>query len=906
MNSSYIMEDHENSTVRDDILLETIEENDEGASTIEDDISSVANNVILAINYKASCLGLAHFNCSEGTLYVVEDMSANAALVEKYHTNWSIIEALIFQIKPTIVLLPARIEESIEEILKAKSDEGFRVEIRPSNEFSHTAAINRILSLKLGRVQDDLAMQFVTPDDNIDEMALPAGAILTSKSAYLDLSSRINLEKEISIGCAGAVISFSQKLMALEDGLVNHNDAPLRINEIETFKMNEIMFVNSDTICSLQIFEDESHPNFHMHGSANRHKEGLSLFGILNSTVTPFGHQLLKSWFLRPSLSLPVITERHSAVALFVRPDNLHITYALKSSLKKIKNIPRLLTNLNMGKATLGDWKAIIDFAFGCLKIRAAISEIVDAHNIKVVCEILSAFDQIALKEVCELISNVIDFDMSRIDNRVVVKPTVDQQLDELKRNFDGIEDLLSEVARRIAIDLPKIYSDRINAIYFPQLGYLILVALDESTGDPCCIGEDWDYQFRSDTYAYFKSPEVRELDQTFGDMYGMICDREIEIVHALQVDILKYTELLTTCCKWTAELDWLIIILAYVIYGILTLTSLLSFAEAAQLYHYSRPTMTADNIIEIKKGRHPLYELSVPSFVDNDTYLHGGNTEEDDDILMEESDSDEERGPSALLLTGANYSGKSVYLKQVALITYMSHIGSFVPAEFAKIGITDKILTRVMTRETVSKEQSAFMVDLQQVCLALQLCTNRSLFIIDEFGKGTESTDGAGLFGSLLEYLLSPEFQRPKVLASTHYHELFENDTLHELQGLKFMHMQVLICDDVPEVEDKITYLYRLLPGRSTSSFGICCAALNGVPEDITARAEELSKVLAKGEDLVTVCSKMTDEEVKSLEHAELVARRFLKEEFVVDFSSSSQKKLTARAKLKRILYSN
>ncbi|KAK9428498.1 muts domain V-domain-containing protein [Lipomyces doorenjongii] len=889
MNSSYIMEDHDNSTVRDDIPLETIEENDEGATAIEDDISSVANNVILAINYKASCLGLAHFNCSEGTLYVVEDMSANAALVEKYHTNWSIIETLIFQIKPTIVLLPARIEESIEEILKAKSDEGFRVEIRPSNEFSHTAAINRILSLKLGRVQDDLAMQFVTPDDNIDDMALPAGARLASKSAFLDLSSRINLEKEISIGCAGAVISFSQKLMALEDGLVNHNDAPLRINEIETFKMNEIMFVNSDTICSLQIFEDESHPNFHMHGSANRHKEGLSLFGILNSTVTPFGHQLLKSWFLRPPLSLPVITERHSAVALFVRQDNLHITYALKSSLKKVKNIPRLLTNLNMGKATLGDWKAILDFAFGCLKIRAAISEIVDAHNIKVVYEILNAFDQIALKEVCELISNVIDFDMSRIDNRVVVKPTVDQELDELKRRFDGIEDLLSEVARRIAIDLPKIYSDRINAIYFPQLGYLILVALDEATGDPCCIGEDWDYQFRSDTYAYFKSPEVRELDQTFGDMYGMICDREIEIVHALQVDILKYSELLTTCCKWTAELD-----------------CLLSFAEAAQLYHYTRPIMTADNIIEIKKGRHPLYELSVPSFVDNDTYLHGGNSEEDDEILMEESDSDEERGPSALLLTGANYSGKSVYLKQVALITYMAHIGSFVPAEFAKIGITDKILTRVMTRETVSKEQSAFMVDLQQVCLALQLCTNRSLFIIDEFGKGTESTDGAGLFGSLLEYLLSPEFQRPKVLASTHYHELFENDTLHELQGLKFMHMQVLICDDVPEIEDKITYLYRLLPGRSTSSFGICCAALNGVPEDITARAEELSKILAKGEDLVTVCSKMTDEEVKSLEHAELVARRFLKEEFVVDFSSSSQKKLTARAKLKRILYSN
>ncbi|KAK9323444.1 muts domain V-domain-containing protein [Lipomyces orientalis] len=879
--------DEQDSMACDGSLLGTINEEDECDSTADDIISSVANNVILAINFKSSSLGWAYFSCSEGKLFIVEDVSANAALVEKYHAGWSIVENLIFQVKPTIVLLPARIEESIEEVLKAKADEGFRLDIRPSNEFSHTAAINRILSLKLNRVHDDLAMQFVTPDDNGDNFAMLAETGMPSKAALLDLSSRINLDKEISLGCAGAVISYTQKLMVLEDGLINHNDASLRINEIESFKLNDIMFVNSDTICSLQIFEDESHPNFHTRGSTNRHKEGLSLFGILNSTVTPFGHQLLKSWFLRPSLSLQVITERHNAVALFVRQDNIHITAALKSSLKRIKNIPSILNNLNMGKAALGDWKAILDFSFGCLKIRAAVSEILQAQNVKVVYEIMSTFDQVALKEVCELISSVIDFDMSRIDNRIVVKPTVDRELDELKRNFDGIEDLLSAVARRVTIDLPEIYSDRVNAIYFPQLGYLILVALDEATGDPCCIGEDWDYQFRSDTHAYFKSPEVRELDDTFGDMYGMICDREIEIVHALQVDTLKYSELLVNCCKWTAELD-----------------CLLSLAEAAQLYHYSRPTMTTENVIKIKKGRHPLYELTVPSFVDNDTDMYGGTDSEDEDIIMDESDGDEQRGPSALLLTGANYSGKSVYLKQVALIVYMSHIGSFVPAEFSKIGITDKILTRVMTRETVSKEQSAFMVDLQQVCLALQLCTNRSLFIIDEFGKGTESTDGAGLFGSLLEYLLSPESKRPKVLASTHYHELFENDTLHALEGLEFMHMQVLVDDDVPQIEDKITYLYRLLEGRSTSSFGICCAALNGVPEDITARAEDLGKILAKGEDIVTVCCKMSDEEVKSQENAELVARRFLKEEFLVDFNGSSQKKLTARAKLKRTLY--
>jgi len=123
------------------------------------------------------------------------------------------------------------------------------------------------------------------------------------------------------------------------------------------------------------------------------------------------------------------------------------------------------------------------------------------------------------------------------------------------------------------------------------------------------------------------------------------------------------------------------------------------------------------------------------------------------------------------LVLTGPNYSGKSVYLKQVALIVHMAHIGSFVPADSAKIGITDKILSRVTTRETVSRIQSAFMTDLQQISLALSLATRRSLLIIDEFGKGTETSDGAGLACAVMEYLLNLGHERPKVIGTTHFH---------------------------------------------------------------------------------------------------------------------------------------
>jgi DNA mismatch repair protein MSH5 len=179
----------------------------------------------------------------------------------------------------------------------------------------------------------------------------------------------------------------------------------------------------------------------------------------------------------------------------------------------------------------------------------------------------------------------------------------------------------------------------------------------------------------------------------------------------------------------------------------------------------------------------HILQEIAVASFVPNDTFLVGGargsepieNVKDSADECYSNSllpqPAHHIAGPSMLVLTGPNYSGKSVYLKQVALIVFMAHIGCFVPAKSATIGLTDKILSRVTTRESVSRIQSAFMLDLQQISFALNLATPRSLLIIDEFGKGTESSDGAGLVCAVLEYLLNLNKVSPKTLVVTHFH---------------------------------------------------------------------------------------------------------------------------------------
>jgi DNA mismatch repair protein MSH5 len=339
-----------------------------------------------------------------------------------------------------------------------------------------------------------------------------------------------------------------------------------------------------------------------------------------------------------------------------------------------------------------------------------------------------------------------------------------------------------------------------------------------------------------------------------------------------LAVKILDYKALLIAASDICGELD-----------------SLIALAQGALRHKLVPARMTMENIVQIKGGRHPLQELTVASFVANDTFLQGGpglgscinETTASGSDHLDTSFANENSNPSLFMLTGPNYSGKSIYLKQVALIVYMAHIGSYVPAESATIGITDKILTRIATRESSSRTQSAFMIDLQQIGLAITLATRRSLVIIDEFGKGTNSSDGIGLAAGVFEWFLNLGVERPKVLGATHFHEMFVNGYLQERPGLGFAHMEVRVDKRSVKPEEQIAYLYNLVPGKSFSSFGTCCAAMNGIDPAVVTRAEELILLSARGEDLVVACAKLSDGETKDLEDAERIARKFLEHDF-------------------------
>lgn len=296
---------------------------------------------------------------------------------------------------------------------------------------------------------------------------------------------------------------------------------------------------------------------------------------------------------------------------------------------------------------------------------------------------------------------------------------------------------------------------------------------------------------------------------------------------------------------------------------------------------------MTSANIVRIHAGRHPLQELVVSTYVPNDCEISGGNV----DGNSTNSIGSPETAPrsaaetlvnrhqgSVVVLTGPNHAGKSVFVKQVALIVYLAHIGSYVPASNATIGLTDQILACIPCGDVALQGESPYCSDLQQLALCLKSATRRSLVLIDEFGKGTRTDDGAGLMAGLLAHFLSLGPECPRVLVTTHHHEIFEGGYVdNSSPALSFSQMDVCLDLTAPHRNDMLTYLYELIPGRSNSSFGGLCAAYNGVDQAVVDRADAISLLLARNENLAAACARLDTEDESRLEEAESVARRFL-----------------------------
>lgn len=555
-------------------------------------------------------------------------------------------------------------------------------------------------------------------------------------------------------------------------------------NEIET--PSEIDFYDEEQYMSLDI---SARRNLELTKSMMTGDKKHSLLWVIDKTKTAMGKRMIKSWLERPLMSIPKIVKRQNAVGELA--DNPKMRDSVRECLVGINDIERLMTRIVYGTANAKELKSLQYTIEKLPLVKNALSEASSA----LLKDIFGGID--LLEDVKSLIDKaIVDEPPFSVREGGLIKSGYNSEIDELKSIMtDGAGVIASiESEQRELTGIPKL-----KVGYNRVFGYYIEVSNSYKDMVP-------DTYVRKQTLTNCERYITQELKELEGRIIGAK-DRsvalEYEVFSGVRNTVAQEVERLQQTAKKLATLD-----------------VLASLAEVAVSNNYVCPVISNDGNIEIKDGRHPVVEalLEDAPFVPNDTVL----------------DRDDNR---CAIITGPNMAGKSTYMRQIALITLLAQIGSFVPAKSAKIGIVDAIFTRVGASDDLATGQSTFMVEMNEVAAILKNATPASLIILDEIGRGTSTFDGMSIARAVLEFVCKKKTLGAKTLFATHYHELTAMEGL--IDGVKNYSIAV------KKRGDDITFLRRIVVGGADQSFGIEVAKLAGVPDSVVKRAKVILREL-------------------------------------------------------------
>lgn len=554
------------------------------------------------------------------------------------------------------------------------------------------------------------------------------------------------------------------------------------INNVKVLSNVQEMGLDYKTVKNLELLETQ-----------NDSKKTGSLLWVLDKTKTGMGARKLRNWIVHPLQNVAEIENRQDAVKELTK--NLQIRSLLGNVLGKVRDVERLVTKISYGTIMPRDCLALAQ----SVRQFTLIKELINKTKAPLLQTLNASFT--VIEELSQRIdSTIVDEPPATLKDGGFIKSKWDSELDQIRAIQKDTKSVLAkfENDQKLLTGVPSLKIG-FNRIF----GYYIEISKNKK---PERLPADY---IRKQTVANGERYVNDELMRLEKEIMGA-ADKTLYLENQIYDELKEFLNTFVTVLQQNAEI-------------IANFDCLLSLAEVAVKNNYVCPKFTKDNIINITDGRHPVVDelIGTNEFVPNDTFINKDNT--------------------TMIITGPNMAGKSTYIRQVALIVLMSHIGSFVPATKIELCIVDKIFTRVGASDNLIRGQSTFMVEMLEVANILNNATPQSLLILDEIGRGTSTLDGLSIAWAIVEHISINI--KAKTLFATHYHELSELEQL--LKGIQ--NYRILI----QEKSDGIAFLYKIARGGANKSFGIEVAAIAGVKKSVIARAKEIMASLSTSHEL-------------------------------------------------------
>jgi len=607
--------------------------------------------------------------------------------------------------------------------------------------------------------------------------------LFSFESASELLKSHFAVASLDGFGLGGRAMAICAAGAALSYGRETQKTDAEHITGLSYFEPADYLILDATTVRNLEIVEG-------LDGSRSR-----TLLGVLDETVTGMGSRLLKQWLVRPSMKIGELNARLNGVDELKTATMMRDR--LRSELKKVADLERLMGRISLNRSTPRDLVGLKNSGDAVPAIKEVLADATSS-----LLEVLGE----NLDELCDIrhlvATALIDEPPATLADPGYIRQGYNAELDEVRAIATSGKTVIAKIEsrerERTGISSLKV---RFNNVF----GYFIEVSKANSKNVP----PDYERRQTLTNAERYTTPELKEYEAKVLGAEERIAEMEQRLFAEVRQLIALQTRRVQSVASALATLD-----------------VLLALAGTAARRSYCRPQLTQDDEIYARAGRHPVVEAAGEHFIPNDIYVNNST-----DRL--------------LIVTGPNMGGKSVYLRQAALIQIMAQIGSFVPAEEARLAMVDRIFTRVGASDSLARGRSTFMVEMTETANILNTATPRSLVLLDEVGRGTSTFDGLSLAWAIAEYLHDNPQHAPKTLFATHYHEMTELAAL--LPGVRNYQMAV------KESSGQIIFLRRVVEGSASKSYGIEVARLAGLPRSVIERAREILANLEANELDVT-----------------------------------------------------